>query len=428
MELDLLLARLKENSFRQFAENALLADPDALASRIQSLANLYTQEYGKDGDFSVYSVGGRTELCGNHTDHNHGLVAAATISADLIAVVSPRKDSIVRLHSIGHAEDYVDLSTYTEPQESHFFHSESLVAGMCNLFKKHGYKAGGFNAVTESQVPSGSGLSSSATFEVAVGTILNHLYNEGKISNETIAMIAQEAENQYFGKPCGLMDQMACAVGGTISIDFAVKGKPVVTSYPFSPDKYGYVMVLTATGGSHADLNDDYASVPAEMKKIAGHFGCSVLREVNEDTFYQSIAQLREQYDDRSIMRAIHFFEENARVKELKEILATDKDTMAGFTAILNASGQSSALSLQNLYTTKDLAHQPIPMALSLSKKWLKGIPSSTRVHGGGFAGAIQTFLPKDEATAYCQKMEAVFGKGACRILSIRPAGASRVL
>ena len=381
--------------------------------------------YGADREIGLYSVAGRSELSGNHTDHNFGCVVAASIDLDIIAVASAREDSVIRIKSEGFPEDAVDFSNYTSPISEKFGTSESIIAGMCAGFKKDGYKIGGFDAYTTSNVLKGSGLSSSAAFEDMVGNILSHMYNNGGVDNVEIAKLAQYAENEFFGKPCGLMDQVACAVGGIVAIDFADPKAPVIDKIDFDMSEHGYNLCIVNTGGNHADLTDDYASVPAEMKAVAAHFGKKVLREVNECEFHSEIAALREKVGDRAILRALHFFNENKRVAKQKAAL-TAGDLDGFFTEVI-ASGRSSFCYLQNVYTSKNLSEQGLSLALCLAEGYLSGKKAAWRVHGGGFAGTIQAFVPTEEVEGFKNIMDGVFGEGKCIVLRIRPEGAVRI-
>ena len=381
--------------------------------------------YGADRDVNLFSVAGRSELSGNHTDHNRGCVVAASISLDIIAVAAPTADSIVRVKSEGFDEDVVDISEYTAPVTRKFGTSESIIAGMCAGLSANGHKTGGFVAYTTSNVLKGSGLSSSAAFEDMIGTIESHLYNDGKVDNVEIAKLAQWAENNFFGKPCGLMDQVACAVGGIVAIDFADTKNPIITPIEFDMTAAGYNLCIVNTGGNHADLTDDYASVPAEMKAIASYFGKEVLRETDEETVIAAIPTLREKYGDRAIMRALHFFAENKRVAKQKAAL--ESGDLDAFFENVKASGRSSFCYLQNVYTTKNLTEQGLSLALCLAERILSGKKAAWRVHGGGFAGTIQAFVPTETVPEYKAAMDACFGKGACIVLGIRPVGATRI-
>ena len=385
----------------------------------------FSKIYGEDREIGLYSVAGRSELSGNHTDHNHGCVVAASIDLDIIAVASARDDSVIRIKSEGFPEDVVDFSVYNTPVKEKYGTSGSIIAGMCAGFSKDSYNIGGFDAYTTSNVLKGSGLSSSAAFEDMVGNILNYMYNGGEVSNVEIAKLAQYAENEFFGKPCGLMDQVACAVGGIVAIDFADPKSPEIEKVDFDISAKGYNLCIVNTGGNHADLTDDYASVPKEMKAVAAHFGKSVLREVDENAFVKEIPALRESVGDRAILRALHFFNENKRVAKQKAALMGG-DLEAFFSEVL-ASGRSSFCYLQNVYTVKNLEEQGLSLALCLADGYLAGKKAAWRVHGGGFAGTIQAFVPTSDVADFCNIMESVFGEGKCIVLRIRPVGATRI-
>ena len=403
-------------------EARILSERDRYADALAAFGELY----GTEGEISLYSVGGRSEISGNHTDHNHGRVIAASVNLDILAFARPTDDGVVCVKSAGFPEDVVAPAAIDAPDETLYFTSASIIAGMQKAFLNAGYKVGGFRAYTTSNVLKGSGVSSSAAFEVMIGNILNYLYNDGKVSNVEIAKMAQFAENQYFGKPCGLMDQTACAVGGFITIDFADPTTPVIEKMDFDLTAAGYSLCIVNTGGNHADLNEDYASVPAEMKAVAKELGVSVLRETTEDAVLANVRTLREKVGDRAIMRALHFFNENRRVAAQVEALRAGD--IEAFKAGVTASGNSSFKYLQNVYTIKNVAEQGLSLALCLTEDFLAGTGAVSRVHGGGFAGTIQAFVPIDKTAEYAAKMDAVFGEHACHILSVRPSGACRIL
>ena len=403
-----------------YGEAALTYQKQRYASAIDEFVKIYG-----DREIALFSVAGRSELSGNHTDHNHGCVVAASIDLDIIAVAAKRDDSVIRVKSEGFPEDVVDTSSYTAPITEKFGTSESIIAGMCAGFLKDGYAIGGFDAYTTSNVLKGSGLSSSAAFEDMIGNILSHMYNDGKVDNVEIAKLAQYSENVFFGKPCGLMDQVACAVGGIVAIDFADPKNPIIDKIDFDLSEKGYNLCIVNTGGNHADLTDDYASVPAEMKAVAAHFGKSVLREIDKDTLVKEIPALREKVGDRAILRALHFLAENERVKAQKVALL-DGDLDAFFAGVI-ASGRSSFCYLQNVYTTKNLTEQGLSLALCLAEGYLSDKKAAWRVHGGGFAGTIQSFVPMNEVAGYKALMDSVFGEDKCIVLRIRPVGAVKV-
>ena len=397
---------------------------DAQKARYLEAIDQFKTLYGDHENVGIYSVSGRSELSGNHTDHNHGCVIAASINLDIIAIAAKTNEKVIRLKSEGFPEDIVDFSTYKVPNQEKFGTSSSIIAGMCAGFLKEGYQIGGFCAYTSSSVLKGSGLSSSAAFEDMVGNILNHIYNEGKISNMEIAKLAQYAENLFFGKPCGLMDQVACAAGGIVAIDFANPSSPAIDIMKM--DMKDYSLCIVNTGGNHADLTDDYASIPAEMKLVASHFGKSYLRELDEKDVVANIASLRKAFGDRAILRAMHFFAENKRVVAQKQALLNGN--LEEFFEGVLASGRSSFCYLQNVYTTKNVNEQGLSLALCLTEQYLADKNAAWRVHGGGFAGTIQCFLRKADVDAYRALMDSAFGEGACMVLKIRPHGAIRVL
>lgn len=417
-------------------DEALISGLSVLKENIPSQRERYTMAadefcylYG-DGDVSLFSVGGRSEISGNHTDHNYGRVIAASVNLDILAVAKKTENGVIRIKSEGFPEDVVDPSAILMPNKSKFFTSAAIIAGMERAFLDAGYKIGGFDAYTTSNVLKGSGISSSAAFEVMVGNILNYLYNDGKVSNVEIAKMAQFAENQYFGKPCGLMDQTACAVGGFITIDFADPSEPVIEKMDFDLGAAGYALCIVNTGGNHADLNDDYASVPAEMKAVAAKLGVQVLRQTSREALDALLAEngtaVRELLGDRAIMRAYHFFAENERVAAQVEALRAGD--IEGFKAGVTASGNSSFKFLQNVYTTKNVSEQGLSLALCVTEEFLKGTSGVCRVHGGGFAGTIQAFVPVELTSAYAAKMNSIFGENACHILSVRKNGACKII
>ncbi len=427
---------MKTTELQQYIESGALdarlralygkAAADAQRTRYLAAVTSFAALYGERDGVRLFSVSGRSELSGNHTDHNHGCVIAASINLDIIAVAAPTADGTVHMYSDGYGENAVVLAEYSTPRAALFGKSEALIAGMCAGLAEAGYLAGGFVAYTTSDVLKGSGLSSSAAFEVMIGNIENHLYNGGAVDNIEIAKIAQYAENEFFGKPCGLMDQLACAVGGIISIDFADNTVPVIEKIDFDITAAGYRLCIVNTGGNHADLTADYAAVPTEMKAVAAALGKQVLREVNEQALMAAIPALRASLGDRAILRALHFFGENARVKEQKRsLLAGD---LAAFLKAVVASGRSSFCYLQNVYTTKSITEQGLSLALCLAERALADKPAAWRVHGGGFAGTVQALMPAAEVEGFRAMMDAVFGTGACMVLLVRTEGATAVL
>ncbi len=396
----------------------------AQKKRYIRIAETFDSLYGADREVCVFSAPGRTEVGGNHTDHNHGKVLAASVNLDAVAVAGKNDKNIVNVKSEGYRMDTIDLSDLT-PQDPETGHSASLVRGVCAAFKERGYNIGGFDAATASNVLSGSGLSSSAAFEVLVGTMLNHLYNDGKVSAVEIAQIAQYAENKFFGKPCGLMDQMACSVGGFVKIDFADPSKPVIEKVDFDFASCGHSLCIIDTGADHSDLTDEYAAVRGEMEKAAAVFGKKVLREVDYAEFMKNIPAVRAAAGDRAVLRAIHFFNENKRVEKHSAALAAGD--FEAFKNIIIESGNSSYMYNQNVYTCKDTSAQAVSVALIVCDEVLKG-RGAWRVHGGGFAGTIQAFVPDDLLDEFKAAIASVFGEKACYVLNIRPEGGVKLV
>ena len=403
-----------------YGTDAVLAQQTRYAKALDEFAKLY----GAERDVSLFSVSGRSELSGNHTDHNHGCVVAASIDLDIIAVASANDENIIRVKSEGFDEDVVDIAAYNTPDPAKFATSASIIAGMSAQFVQNGYLTGGFDAYTTSAVLKGSGISSSAAFEDMIGNVLNYLYNGGRVDNVEIAKMSQKAENLFFGKPCGLMDQVACAHGGIVAIDFADPTAPVIRGVPFDITAAGYALCIVNTGGNHADLTDDYASVPAEMKAVAAHFGKKVLREVDYAQVVAAIPALRQKLGDRAILRALHFFTENDRVMAQTEALMNND--LDAFLAHVCASGRSSFCYLQNVYTTKAVDEQGLSLALCLAEQVLGNKKAAWRVHGGGFAGTIQAFVPAEHVEEFRAVMDGAFGAGACLPLHIRQTGACK--
>ncbi len=399
-------------------------DIEAQKARYIRIAESFEEFYGSGREVAVFSAPGRTEVGGNHTDHNHGKVLAASVNLDAAAVAAVNDENIVRVKSEGYKMDVADLSDLgVMPNERG--RSASLVRGVCAGFKNRGYKIGGFDAATASDVLSGSGLSSSAAFEVLLGTMLNHLYNDGKVSAVEIAQIAQFAENEYFGKPCGLMDQMACSVGGFVQIDFKDPAVPVINKVDFDFASCNHALCIVDTGGNHADLTDEYAAVRGEMETAASKLGKAVLRDVDRAEFEKNISVIRDSAGDRAVLRALHFFNENERVDKQAEALA--KGDFAEFKSLIIESGFSSYMYNQNVYTCKAPSSQPVSLALAMCQDILKG-KGAWRVHGGGFAGTIQAFVPAELLEEFKTKICAVFGEKSCYVLNIRPEGGIRVI
>ena len=368
-------------------------------------------------DSKLFSTAGRSELGGNHTDHNLGKVLAATIHLDTIASVSLRDDNRVVLISEGYPSVEVDLANL-EMVEAEKNTTKALVKGIAFAFKERGIAISGWQANTTSRVLKGSGLSSSAAIEILCATIFNHLFNEDKLSPIELAIIGQFSENHYFGKPSGLMDQVACANGGIVSIDFKDAAKPVVTPIPFSFEQHGYHLAIVDTGGNHADLTPEYASVPKEMRQVASFFGKQNLREIESPEFVSALPTLRKKLvNDRSLLRAMHFFGENDRVSAMLDALK--RGDMQTYLGKVRQSGKSSFCFLQNLYPTTNPHEQGLSLAIAMSEDIL-GDGATVRVHGGGFAGTIQAYVPTDRIAAYTAYLESVFGEGSVTVIAVR--------
>lgn len=404
-----------------FSKVYLKENFDNQYKRFLKVLEAFKELFDKDEkrEVALFSAPGRTEIGGNHTDHNHGLVLAGGISLDAIAVAAKNDEGIIRIKSAGYPMDTVNCSEL-DVKENEMGKSQSIIRGIVARFKQLGYNVGGFDASTASQVLSGSGLSSSAAFEVLVCTMLNYLYNDGKVDPVEIAKISQYSENVYFGKPCGLLDQMACSVGGFVKIDFADTSKPVVEKVNFDFGKSGYSLCIVDTKGSHSDLTDEYAAVRSEMEAVASHFGKSVLREVDKKDVLDNAGVLAEKFGERAVLRAIHYYGENEKVLSQADALA--RGDFKAFMELIIASGRSSYMYNQNVYTCKAPKNQPLSLALAVSEQILSG-KGAWRVHGGGFAGTIQAFVPNDMVDEYTGAMKKIFGDDACYVLAIRPFG-----
>lgn len=375
--------------------------------------------YINTDNIRLFSAPGRTEVGGNHTDHQHGSVIAGGVDMDVIAIVGTNDDNIIRVKSKGYDMDVVNVGEF-DICENEKGRAISLIRGVCSKFADLGFKIGGFNAYTTSNVLKGSGLSSSAAFEVLLGNIINGLFAEGKVEPIEIAKIGQYAEREYFGKPCGLLDQMASSLGGFTYADFNNPAEPVTEKINLDIRDFGYTLCVVDTGGSHANLTQDYADITIECKQISNALGVEFLRDADVDKFYASLASLRKEFGERAVLRAFHFFNEQERVlKQRKALLDGD---FKAFLKLVNESGQSSFDYLQNLYSTTAVKEQSLSLAIALTKQFL-GDEGACRVHGGGFAGTIQCYIPTKRLDNYKQMIEAVYGEGSCSVLSIRPVG-----
>ena len=371
-----------------------------------------------------FSAPGRTEVSGNHTDHQRGRVLAGAVNLDTQAAVRRNGTNVIRIQSKGYPMCEVDLANL-EPVESEINSTPALVRGVAARFAQLGCKVEGFDAYAESTVLPGSGLSSSAAYEVLIGTILNCLFFDGKVSQPEIAQIGQYAENVFFGKPCGLMDQTASAVGGLVTIDFADKEHPVIRPVDFDFEKTGYALCIIDSRADHADLTDEYAAVPGELKQVCAYFHKEVMTEIPEEEFYAAIPQLREICGDRAVMRGIHEYNENRRVP--KQVECLEKGDFDGFLQLVKESGFSSWMYLQNVIPAGYVRQQAMAVALGLCEHYLCG-RGAYRVHGGGFAGTVQAFVPNDLLESFRAGIDAALGEGACHVLSIRPQGGVRMV
>ena len=383
------------------------------------IAKRFYEEFGSVEGVNFFSAPGRTEIGGNHTDHQSGRVLAAGVNLDTVAIAAPTDNSVITVYSEGYDGALVVNTAELDVVEDERETSMALIRGVAARFAQLGRKVGGFNAIVTSSVFKGSGLSSSAAFEVLIADILSGLYNGGELTGLELAQISQYAENVYFGKPSGLMDQAASALGGLVTIDFR-REEPKVENVDFDFAAHGYALVVVGAGGNHADLTGEYAAIPIEIKQVAAAFGCKVLREVLPEQVEEGIGELKGKVSDRAIMRALHFFDENERVKDQVEALR--KGDIDEFFRLIIASGESSWKLLQNVYVAGQ-TDEPLALALEMSRRMLSG-KGAWRIHGGGFAGTILTFVPNDMLKTFTRKMEDVFGAHSCTVLDIRHAGA----
>lgn len=371
----------------------------------------------------VFSAPGRTEICGNHTDHQHGCVLAAAVDLETVATVQVNESNLIEIQSEGYPLVTVDLNDLAV-REDEKNSTAALIRGVASAFVQRGAKLSGFRAEVRSTVLPGSGLSSSAAFEVLIGTILNELFFEKKLTAIEIAQIGQYAENVYFGKPCGLMDQMASSVGGMVYIDFEDPENPKVQKIDVDLATFGYGLCIIDTGADHADLTDEYAAIPGELAQLCQCFGKKYLREIPKAEFVQKISEIRGKVTDRAILRAFHIYRENDRVRQLVEALRWDD--IEAFLDLIKESGRSSWMYLQNITPAGAVQHQEVAVALALCETYLKG-QGAFRVHGGGFAGTVQAFVPLDMLDSFKASIEEVLGENSCHVLNIRQQGGIRV-
>lgn len=395
-------------------------DTEKYADRYLEVIDEFEKTFGEAEELALFSAPGRTEIGGNHTDHQHGCVLAASVNLDVIAAARPNGTNQIRIQSRNYKMDIIDLDDL-EIHEEQFDKAIALIRGVVRKFVDLGYPVKGFDAYTISNVLKGSGLSSSAAFEVLVGTIINGLFCDNEVKPVEIAKFGQFAENVYFGKPSGLMDQMASSVGSVVAIDFESTENPKIEKVDLNLQQYGHALCIIDTGADHADLTSEYATIPADMKEVAAFFGKEYLREVNENEFMSNIKEIREKIqNDRAVLRAIHFFNDNRYAQEEAEALKNyDFET---FLKLNRLSGRSSYMYLQNIFAASMPKAQAVSLTLALCDKIL-GDRGSYRVHGGGFAGTVQAFVPLDMLDEFKEKIEAVLGEGMCHVLSIRPVG-----
>lgn len=423
MELtDKLKKELKSNSYKEELSKLYCVkeeETDFYAKRFLDDIEKYEKTFGVSEHLGLFSAPGRTEIGGNHTDHQHGCVLAASINLDVIAAASPNNSSIIKIQSEGYPLDVIDLNNL-KPDPSEFNEAKALIKGIAAKFIELGYDVRGFNAYTNSNVLKGSGLSSSAAFEVLIGNIINGLFCQGKVSAVDTAKIGQYAENIYFGKPCGLMDQMASSVGSVVAIDFKDTDNPEIKKVDFDFSKTGYALCIIDSGADHANLTNEYAAIPNEMKQAAGFFNKKYLREINKEDFIKNIPEIRKLAGDRAVLRALHYFNDSERAKE--EAAALQEGKFSKFLSLINESGKSSFMYLQNVNVCGSAREQAVAVVLALCDELL-GSQGAYRVHGGGFAGTVQAFVPYEQLKEFKTRIEAVTGTGSCHVLSIRPYG-----
>ena len=396
----------------------------AQSVRFRRLLDGLTETFGPQTAAAVFSAPGRSEIGGNHTDHQHGRVLAGSVDLDIIAAVAPNNRNVIRIQSEGFPMDVVELDDL-EIREEEKNTSQAIIRGIAAWFKGQGCALEGFDAYTTSSVLKGSGLSSSAAFEVLVGSVINSLFFEDRCTPVQIAQIGQYAENVYFGKPSGLLDQMGCSVGGMVTIDFKDNANPVVERVDFDLASVGHALCIIDSGADHADLTDEYAAVTMELKEICAHFGKNVLREVPEEEFYAALPVLRRKAGDRAVLRAVHVYDENRRVEG--QVAALRQNDFQTFLALIRASGLSSWRYLQNVVPAGYTHHQEVAFALAMAERLLDG-RGACRVHGGGFAGTVQAFVPLDMLDGFKAEMERILGGGSCHVLTVRPVGGVRLV
>ncbi len=418
MNINETIARIEAGGFDQDFQ-MLYGETTASKKRYVEACNEFRETFGDRENIRLFSAPGRTEIGGNHTDHQHGRVLAGSVNLDVIAVVSQNDEGMIRLKSAGYDLDTVDTGILT-PQDEETSHSPALIRGVCAAFHHNGHKIGGFDAYTTSNVLKGSGLSSSAAFEVLVANILNGLYNDGVVEPIELAKYAQFAEREFFGKPCGLLDQMASSMGGFTYADFNDPANPYVEKLNFDIKAHEYTLCVVDTGGNHSDLTQDYADITLECRAISEELGVSFLRDADQILFWQKIAELKKTCGDRAVLRALHFFREDQRAFD--QFAALQDDRFEDFLKLVKESAESSYDYLQNMYSPANPREQGLSLGVALTRDFLKG-EGACRVHGGGFAGTIQCYVPEERFPYYKQYIESFFGSGSCVELSIRPVG-----
>ena len=399
------------------------AQPDFYLGRMEDAEKGFADTFGKEAE-RFFSAPGRTEIGGNHTDHQHGCVLAAAVDLDIFGAAAKNDSRIIRIFSEGYGMEEISLDDL-EVKKEEINTTASLIRGVASKITQMGYTLGGLDMYTVSNVLKGSGISSSAAYEVLVGTVINALYCENKLTPVEIAQIGQYAENVYFGKMSGLMDQTASSVGGVVAIDFRDNANPIVRKLDFDFTKAGYALCIIDSGADHADLSDEYSAIPMEMRQVAAHFGKEVLREVALVDFLTDMAAVREKAGDRATLRAYHFLRDNQRA--IDEAAALEAGDFDKFLSLVKESGYSSFMYLQNVYVSGSVEHQEVAYALAACEAALAG-KGAYRVHGGGFAGTIQAFVPQEMLAGFVEQMENAVGKGRCHVLSIRPAGGTELM
>lgn len=422
MSIASILNNIENGRFDEQIMHLYVCDQQEVLAKRERIANVvrcFSTRFGGEYDPRIFSAPGRTELGGNHTDHQRGRVVAASVSLDALCAAAPSGDNTVCIISEGYAPTEFEIGQGTAEKKG--VHTEALVRGIIDCFIAKGYNIGGFNIYSVSDVPGGSGLSSSAAFAILIGTVINNLFCDGKEEAMTIARMGQTAENEYCGKMSGLLDQAACACGGVVAIDFAIEGQPEVKRLDVDFGKYGYTLCVVNTGGSHAGLDDLYSSIPLEMRSVARALGGTVLSEVSSEDFYANLVRLRESVGDRAVMRAMHYFDETERAREQSEAL--EAGDFARYLELVEASGSSSLLNLQNVCVPTKPEEQSVALGISLAKRMLDQCGGVCRVHGGGFAGTMQAYVPTERAEEFRALMDGVFGEGACVMVRVRPCG-----